>query len=125
MNNLEQLPVDAQHAVYVISNPDGSDYEFLPLSPMAPDSELESLRARWAGRNLIGAGIAFLTHGIPSVILKEEPSDFIAIVRLTAAYARYVDMIANTRAEQQPQRAGDFVHFATGLWSLDDSRTDA
>ena len=115
---LEQLAADATHAAYVMASPDGSDCEFLPLNPMASDSELESLRARWAGRNLIGAGIAFLTHGIPRVILKEEPSDFMAIVRLTGAYARYV--VANDRPEQP--RADD-VAWCERLYALPDPRS--
>jgi hypothetical protein len=125
MNDLERLAVDAQHAVYVLSNPDASDCEFITLKPMVPESEIQNIATRWAGRNFKGVGVAGLVNGIPQLALKELPADSLVIVRLTAAYARYVDVIANPRAEQQPQRAGDFVQFATGLWSLDDSRSDA
>ncbi len=113
MIDVEQMPVNATSAVYVMASPDGSACEFLPLSPVAPDSELGELRARWAGRNLRGAGIAFLIHGVPHVVLKEEPSDFLTIVRLTAAFARYC-------FESLGQ--GDEVSWLRRLWDLPDER---
>jgi hypothetical protein len=118
--DIEQL-CSAQSAVYVMSNPDGSDHEFLPLAPKASASDLEQLRARWAGRDLQGVGVAFLIQGIPHVSLKEQPSDFMAIVRLTAAFARYVDMIANDRTEQL--RADDSVMWCELLFILPDTRS--
>jgi hypothetical protein len=45
------------------------------------------------------------------------------IVRLTAAYARYVDMIANDRTEQL--RADDSVMWCELLYSLPDTRSHA
>jgi len=60
--DIEQL-CSAQSAVYVMSNPDGSDHEFLPLAPKASASDLEQLRARWAGRDLQGVGVAFSYSG--------------------------------------------------------------
>jgi hypothetical protein len=121
MYNMEQL-VNAQMTVYVISNPDGSDCEFLNLRQKASAFELEDLRARWVGRDLQGAGVAFLAHGIPTVVLKSEPSDFMAIVRLTAAYARYVDLIASARPEQP---CNDGVDWCERLYALQDPRTEA
>jgi hypothetical protein len=118
--DIEQL-CSAQSAVYVMSNPDGSDHEFLPLAPKASASDLEQLRARWAGRDLQGVGVAFLIQGIPHVSLKEQPSDFMAIVRLTAAFARYVDMISNDRTEQL--RADDSVMWCELLYTLPDTRS--
>ncbi|MGD0737689.1 MAG: hypothetical protein ABR976_21355 [Terracidiphilus sp.] len=100
MYDIEQL-ANAQSAVYVISNPDGSDCEFLPLAQKASASELEALRARWGGRDLHGAGVAFLARGIPTVILKAEPTDFMAIVRLTAAYARYAQATVMDECPEQ------------------------
>jgi hypothetical protein len=119
MYDIEQL-CNAQSAVYVMASPDGSDCEFLTLMPRAADAELEALRARWAGRDLHGAGVAFLTHGIPRLVLKEEPLDFMMIVRVTAAYARYVDMIASDRTEQL--RADDSVMWCELLYALPDTR---
>ena len=119
--DIEQL-CSAQSAVYVMSNPDGSDHEFLPLAPKASASDLEQLRARWAGRDLQGVGVAFLIQGIPHVSLKEQPSDFMAIVRLTAAYARYVDLIASARPEQP---CNDGVDWCERLYALQDPRTEA
>jgi hypothetical protein len=120
MYDIEQL-CNAQSAVYVMSNPDGSDAEFLDLRQKASASELEDLRARCAGRDLHGVGVAFLTHGIPRLVLKEEPSDFMMIVRVTAAYARYVDMIASDRTEQPC--ADDSVNFCELLYALPDTRS--
>ena len=120
MYDIEQLS-NAQSAVYVISNPDGSDCEFLNLQQKASASDLEQLRARWAGRDLQGVGVAFLAQGIPRLVLKEAPSDFMTVVRLTAAYTRYVDMIANDRTEQL--RADDSVMWCELLYALSDTRS--
>jgi len=120
MYDIEQLS-NAQSAVYVMSNPDGSDCEFLNLRQKASVSELEALRARWAGRDLHGAGVAYLAHGIPCLVLKQEPPDFMTVVRLTAAFARYVDMIANDRTEQL--RADDSVMWCELLYALPDTRS--
>jgi hypothetical protein len=122
MYDIEQL-CNAQRAVYVMSNPDGSDCEFLNLQQKASASELEALRARWAGRGLHGAGVAFLAHGIPRLVLKEVPSDFMTVVRLTAAFARYVDMIATDSTEQP--RAGDSLTWCELLYALQDPRSIA
>lgn len=120
MYDIERLS-NAQSVFYVMSNPDGSDCEFLNVQQKASASELEGLRARWAGRDLHGVGVAFLAHGIPRLVLKEEPSDFMMIVRLTAAYARYVDMIASDRTEQPC--ADDSVMFCELLYALQDTRS--
>lgn len=118
MYNLEQLAVDARHTVYVISNPDGSDAEFIPLKPMAPESALEGLAARWAGRNLRGVGVAGMIRGIPTVQLREEPSDFLLMVRLTAAYAQYI-----TDGSQEPEpQSGDDIAWCERLYALPDMR---
>jgi hypothetical protein len=95
MYDMEQLAY-AQCAVYVISNRDGSDCEFLNFKPMASESELQALATRWAGRNLKGVGVAGFVNGVPQVALKTEPSDFLVIVRLTAAFARHVEMMQKT-----------------------------
>ena len=120
MYDIEQLS-NAQSAVYVISNPDGSDCEFLNLQQKASASDLEQLRARWAGRDLQGVGVAFLAQGIPRLVLKEAPSDFMTVVRLTAAYTRYVDMIASDRTEQL--RADDSVMWCELLYALPSPRS--
>ncbi len=120
MYDIEQL-VNAQSAVYVITNPDGSDCEFLPLAQKASASELEALRARWAGRDLHGAGVAFLAHGIPRLVLKEEPPDFMTVVRLTSAYTRFVGMIESDVPEQL--RADDSVMWCELLYALQDPRS--
>jgi hypothetical protein len=122
MYNLQQLAV-AEHAVYVLFSPDGCNAEFLSLKPLASESDRRGLAARWAGRNLSGSGVAGLIHGIPTVMLKEEPSDFLLVVRLTAAYARYVeDITAAGSPEPQPQCDGDSVEWCERLYALPDTR---
>jgi len=90
MYNMQQL-AEAEQAAYVISNADGSDAEFVPLKleTATAESVWQDLRAKWAGRNLKSVGVAGLVHGIPVVMLKEEPSDFLLVVLLTNAFARY------------------------------------
>lgn len=90
MNLVDYMPACVTHAAYVMSNPDGTDCEFLLFNTPDSDFERESLRARWGGRNLRGVGIAFIEHGTPRVIFKQEPSDLLTVLRLTAAFALYV-----------------------------------
>ncbi len=124
MYNMQQL-AEAQHAVYVISNPDGSDAEFVSLGcdTATGESMWQHLGARWAGRNLKSVGVAGLIRGIPVVMLKEEPSDFLLVARLTAAYARYVEDAA--AGSPKPQCDGDSVEWLERLWFLKDPRIDA
>jgi hypothetical protein len=121
MNLIERMAVDATHTVYVMSNPDGTDCEFLLLNGKDSESERESLRARWGGRNLGGVGIAFIEHGIPRVLFKQEPSDFLITVRLTAAFARFVVELA----VNDSLRADDGVIWCERLYALQDTRTEA
>ena len=128
MYNMQQLS-EAQHAVYVISNPDGSDCELVPLKldPATAKSVWEDLRARLAGRNLSRSGVAGLIHGVPVVMMKEEPEDFVLVVRLTAAFARYLeDAAANESQELQPQSncVGDSVAWLEKLFALPDTRPE-
>lgn len=117
MNLIERMAVDATHAVYVMSNPDGTDCEFLLLNADS-NSERESLRTRWGGRNLRGVGIAFIERGIPRVIFKQEPSDSLTTLRLTAAFARYVvELTVNDSL-----RADDGVTWCERLYTLQDTR---
>ncbi len=120
MNLVERMAVDATHAVYVMSNPDGTDCEFLLLNTDS-ESERESLRTRWGGRNLRGVGIAFIERGIPRVIFKQEPSDFLTVLRLTAAFAQYVVELA----VNDSLRADDGVTWCERLYALQDTRTEA
>lgn len=115
MSLVDYMPACATHAAYIVSNPDATDCEFLSLNLDAVNKR-EELRTRWAGRNLQGAGLAFIERGTPRLILKQEPSDFIAVLRLTAAYVQYVEEL---------RQAGDFIEFATRLWSLEDNRPEA
>jgi len=65
--------------------------------------------------------VAGLIYGIPVVMLKEEPSDFLLAVRQTAAYARYVEDTA--AGSPEPQRDGDSMGLER-LWFLKDTRSD-
>jgi len=51
------------------------------------------------------------------------PSDFMTVVRLTAAFARYVDMIGSDVPEQL--RADDSVMWCELLYALQDPRSHA
>jgi hypothetical protein len=128
MYNMQQL-AEAERAVYVISNPDGSDAEFVPLKLDAETAKSvwQDLRARWAGRNLSRSGVAGLIHGVPVVMMKEDPSDFLLIVRLTAAFAQYVEDTAamgsqETQPQPQPVPVGDSVAWCERLYALPDTR---
>jgi hypothetical protein len=118
MNLIERMALDATHAVYVMSNPDGTDCEFLFLNGTDSETERESLRTRWGGRNLRGVGIAFIEHGIPCVLFKQEPSDFLITVRLTAAFARFVVELA----VNDSLRADESVMWCERLCTLPDTR---
>jgi hypothetical protein len=119
MYNLEQL-ANAQMAVYVVSTPDGNDCEFLPLAPIA--SELENLRARWPGRNLRGVGVAGLVNGVPTLMLREPPSDFLMAVRVTVAFAQYVQATVDDGPTQQC--IDDGAAWCEQLYALQDPRTN-
>jgi len=121
MNLVERMAVDATHAVYVMSNPDGTDCEFLLLNGTDSESERECLRTRWGGRNLRGVGIALIERGIPRVIFRQEPSDFLTVLRLTAAFAQYVVELA----VNDTLRADDGVMWCERLYTLADTRTEA
>lgn len=129
MYNMQQL-AEAQHAVYIISNPDGSDAEFvdLKLDAATAKSVWRDLRAKWAGRNLSRSGVAGIIHGVPVVMMKEEPEDFLLVVRITAAFARYVEDMAATecpKSEGQPLTVpgGDSVAWCERLFMLPDPRS--
>ena len=124
MYDMQQL-AEAQHAVYVISNPDGTDAAFVPLKSIAMEFAFQDLRARWAGRNLKGVGVAGLIHGIPMLMLREEPEDFLLVVRLTAAFARFVEDSQEPQLQPQSQFdcIGDSVAWCERLYALPDPRS--
>jgi hypothetical protein len=120
MYNLEQLAIDARHKTFVISNPDGSDAEFVPLgAERSIEATFHDLAARWAGRNLKGVGVAGVIRGIPIVQLREAPSDFLVVVRLTAAFAQYV----MDASQEQTHSVDDGVAWCERLYALPDTRS--
>ena len=127
MYDLKTL-ADAEHAVYIIADPEGSDCEFVPLKldPATAKSVWQDLHSRWAGRNLTRSGVAGIIHGVPVVMMKEDPEDFLLVVRLTAAFARYVeDMATDDSLETQPLPVpfGDSVVWCERLYALPDTRS--
>jgi hypothetical protein len=117
MNHLEQLALDAQLAVHVMSSPDASEIEFLPLKPRtATDSEINSLAACWPGRNLRSIGvIGRLADGRVQIALKAAFGN-IELAALLYAFTGY--------CEAEPQRIGDSVEFCERLYALEDPRTN-
>ena len=118
---------EATHQMYVVSNQEGTDAEFVPLKLDAATAESawQDLRARWAGRNLKGVGVAGLIHGIPMLMLREEPEDFLLVVRLTAAFARFVEDSQEPQLQPQSQFdcIGDSVAWCERLYALPDPRS--
>ena len=55
------------------------------------------------------------------MIFKQEPSDFLTVLRLTAAFAQYVvELTVNDSLH-----ADDGVMWCETLWSLEDNRQEA
>jgi hypothetical protein len=119
MYNLMEMS-RAEYRVYIVSNCDGTDAEFLPMDHL--DAAFAGLSEQWSERNLAGVGVAGLVGGVPVVMLREEPEDFMVVVRLTAAFSRYVvGGCAVPDAETQPH-VGDGVAWCEALYALPDSR---
>jgi hypothetical protein len=121
MYDFEKM-TNAQDSVYIVANQDATDAEFLPMCALA--SRFEDLALRWAGRNLTGVGVAGVLDGIPVVMLREEPEDFMTVVRLQAAFARYVVDGRHT-PDVEPPSVGDTVAWCETLYALPDTRLDA
>jgi hypothetical protein len=116
MNHLEQLALDAEFAVYVIASPDASEIEFLSLKPRtATESEIQSLAARWPGRDLRSSGvIGRLADGRVQMALKMAFGN-IELAALLCAFMDYCETA-------EPHRIGDSVDFCERLYALQDPR---
>ncbi len=115
MSHLEQLALDAQLAVHVLSNSDASEIELLDLKPRtASDSEIQSLKARWPGRGLRSIGvIGRMADGCVAMALK-GPIDHIQLAALLLAFTQH--------CEAAEPRADESVTWCERLYSLPDTR---
>jgi len=117
-----QLALDSSVAVLVLMGAP-EDVEFIPLRPRTADANmLAELKARWPGRNLRSVGVLGVVGGAAQCALK-EPFEPETVSRLADAFAVYVHTLLFSGFAEQ-QQAGDFVQFATRLWSLPDPRLD-
>ena len=123
MYNLMEMS-KAENRVYIVANADGSDAEFIPMDAL--EAGFQDLAARRPGmeeQRLAGVGVAGLIGGVPVVQLRQDPDDFMVVVRLTAAFSQYVvgGRVVPKRAETQPI-VGDGVVWCEALYALPDTR---
>jgi hypothetical protein len=122
MYNLIEMS-KAESRVYIVANADGTDAEFIPINAL--EAGFQDLAARRPGmkeQRLAGVGVAGLVHGVPVVQLRQDPDDFMVVVRLTAAFSQYVVAgRAVPDAETQPH-VGDSVTWCEALYALPDTR---
>jgi len=116
----QELAANASVAVLALSNPEGTDLEFIPLRPYPMSAcDREELAARWSGRNLRSIGVIGLVGASPRCALKEplEPEQISAIARAFLAYLHV--LLADSFAEQLEQAE---IHELRRMWSLTDTR---
>ncbi|HSY34436.1 MAG TPA: hypothetical protein VK814_01675 [Acidobacteriaceae bacterium] len=123
MYNLAEMS-KAENRVYIVANADGTDAEFIPMDALeAGFQDLAARRPGMQGR-LAGVGLAGLVGGVPVVQLRQDPDDFMVIVRLTAAFSQYVVAgreVHNAEFETPPH-VGDSVVWCDALYALPDTR---
>ncbi|HSY35005.1 MAG TPA: hypothetical protein VK814_04580 [Acidobacteriaceae bacterium] len=123
MYNLAEMS-KAESRVYIVANADGTDAEFIPMDALeAGFQDLAARRPGMQGR-LAGVGVAGLVGGVPVVQLRQDPDDFMVVVRLTAAFSQYVvdcREVPNVETETQPH-VGDSVVWCEALYALPDTR---
>ncbi|HSY34537.1 MAG TPA: hypothetical protein VK814_02190 [Acidobacteriaceae bacterium] len=114
----------AESRVFIVANADGTDAEFIRMEALeAGFQDLAARRPGMQGR-LAGVGVAGLVCGVPVVQLRQDPDDFMVVVRLTAAFSQYVvdgREVPNSETETQPH-VGDSVVWCEALYALPDSR---
>ena len=129
MYNLAEMS-KAESRVYIVANADGTDAEFIPMDALeAGFQDLAARRPGMQGR-LAGVGVAGLVGGVPVVQLRQDPDDFMVVVRLTSAFSQYV---VNGRAVPNAEPhvlqdafvdVGDSVDWLEALYALRDSRSE-
>lgn len=88
-----QLALESFIAVLALSNPECTDLEFLPLSPIQlPESDLAELAARWPGRGLRFVCVLGLVGASPRCALK-EPLEPEHVSRLACAFLTYLHVL--------------------------------
>lgn len=84
----------ANPAVAVLSNPDGTATELLPVMPRGLSNEdLDSLVQLWAGRGLAFIGVIGMVDGVVQTAL-DIPLDAVRVEALSAAFARHCESLA-------------------------------
>lgn len=85
-----ELAVESSVAVMILSNPECTDVELMPLRPRPmTDIERARLAARWHGRDLDSLCVIGLVGVIPRVVLK-RPVDPEKVAALSDAFLAYV-----------------------------------
>jgi hypothetical protein len=127
MYNLTEMS-KAESRVYIVANADGTDAEFIPMDALeAGFQELAARRPGMEEQRLAGVGVAGLVGGVPIVQLRQDPDDFMVVVRLTAAFSQYVvagRVVPDAETETQPHFVGDSVTWLEALYALRDSRSE-
>ena len=119
-----QVATESSVAVLMLSNPEASDIEILPLKPREmPQCELEALAARWGGRNLRSIGVVGLV-GAATQYAFRQPLEPEIVSRLADAFCAYIQTFLFSGFAEPQEQTGDFVQFANRLWSLQDPRLD-
>lgn len=111
-----KLALDASVAVLALSNPEGTDIEFLSLKPkQMTHSDLAELAARWPGRNLRPIGVIGLVGAAPACAFNEplEPEQVSALADAFLAYVHvlFCDSFADAEIQELYR-----------LWSMEDPR---
>src|ERR1700679_2970979 len=98
-----ELALSSSVAVFVLTNTEGTDCEFLPLRPrMMTASEMEVLRSRLVERDLCRSlGVIGLVGTSPQCALK-EPLEPEQVSALTCAFLAYIQtLLSDSIAAQQ------------------------
>lgn len=110
----QSLAMRANPAAAVLSNPDGTATELLPVMPRGLSNEdLDSLVQLWAGRGLAFIGVIGMVDGIPQTAL-DIPLDPLRMHALSSAFVRH--------CEQIERQKGDSVEWCERLFALPDPR---
>ena len=118
-----QIACDASIAVLALSNPEGTDLEFLPLKPHPmSQSYAAGLRARWPGRNLRTIGVIGLVGASARVELKEPFAHPEQISALAEAFLAYVTVLLGDNFAEPIGGIDDSVIWCERLYALPDPR---
>jgi hypothetical protein len=123
MYNLAEMS-KAENRVYIVANADGTDAEFIPMDALEAGFQDLAARRRGMQGRLAGVGIAGLVGGVPVVQLRQDPDDFMVVVRLTAAFSQYVLAGRVVPDAETPPHVGDSVDWLEALYALRDSRSE-